>query len=327
MSTGAVIGTGKEAKVATRVPRVTELTTESFLSDYLGKNQPIIVTGAMHNWKAMEQWSPDHLVHRFGEEKVQIYGDLFRLVNISTLSQYIKQYFGRDAAPSKGSTPYVRWYCHLADDERVPWADEIFVRIAEDWARPDFFPADSFVLPFCAPSETIDPSKDWFPARGLFISARGARTRLHADPWCSDALLCQVYGDKDFTMYEPSQARYLSNGEKTVDIEAPDMQAFPEFHQARAAFEDTLRPGEMLLVPSGWYHHFKSVTDCISLTWNFVHLSRLREFLSYIGNGPTEGELKQLAYAYFDSPSHRSLDGADLIAMLMKHKQTKVPEL
>ena len=320
LSTGTAIGTGAQ------VPRVTELATETFLSDYLGKNLPIIVTDAMRNWKALEQWSPDHLVRRFGDEKVQVYGDLFRLVNISTLSQYIKQYFGRDdTASSKGSTPYVRWYCHLADDERVPWADEIFMRISEDWARPEFFPADSFVLPFCAPTETIDPSKNWFPARGLFISARGARTRLHADPWCSDALLCQIYGDKDFVMYEPSQARYLFNGEKTVDIEAPDMQAFPDFEHARSSFQDTLRPGEILLVPSGWYHHFKSVTDCISLTWNFVHLSRLSEFLSYLscGNGPTEGELKQLAYAYFDSPSHRPLKGADLIATLIKHKQIR----
>ena len=109
-------------------------------------------------------------------------------------------------------------------------------------------------------------------------------------------------------MYEPSQRMYLAKGEKLVDIEAPDEQMFPEFQLAQECVRDTLEPGEILLVPAGWYHHFKSVTDSVSLTWNFVHDCRLEEFLSYLGLGPTENEIKQLAYAYFDSPGHRRLD-------------------
>jgi len=79
---------------------------------------------------------------------------------------------------------------------------------------------------------------------------------------------------------------------------------------------DMLCPGEILLVPAGWYHHFKSTSDSISLTWNFVHLCRLREFLSYIASGPAESELNQLSYAYFEAPGRRPLESSDLLAAL-----------
>jgi hypothetical protein len=258
----------------------------------------------MRDWAPLDIWQPDALAQRFGSERVQIYGDLFRLAGIGTLAEYLQRYFGKESAVS-GSVPYVRWYCHLADDERVPWADDAFKKFQNDWARPHFFPDSSFVLPYRGAPEKIDPTRDWFPARGLFISAKGARTRLHADPWCSDALLCQLYGRKEFVMYGPEQARFLSNGGKTVDVEAPDTQAFPDFSQAHPEVRDTLEPGEIVLVPAGWFHHFNSVTDSVSLTWNFVHACRLQEFILYLLRAPAEGEMKQLAYAYLESPAAR----------------------
>ncbi len=315
----------EQVLVASRTNRVTQLTVEAFVCEYLQKNQPVIITGAMHDWKALEQWEPAHLAERFGDEQVQVYGDLFRLANITTLSHYLDRYFGRNGEPisAKGgsSVPYVRWYCHLSGEERVPWADDAFARLSGDWARPAFFPNNSFALPFCPASESIDPSRDWFPARGLFISARGARTRLHADPWCSDALLCQIYGKKDFVMYHRSQAPYLVSNGRSVDIEAPDLDVFPNFPQAQVAVRDTLEPGEILLVPAGWYHHFKSTTDSISLTWNFVHLSRLGEFLDYLGRGLEESEVKQLAYAYLESPGHRPINSDGFVGSFMKWRE------
>ena len=300
------------------VRRVAQLSVETFLSDYLQRNRPIIVTGAMRSWKALKKWTPHHLASRFGNEQVQIYGDLFRLTNITSLSEYLNKYFGRGgmARDSRGAVPYVRWYSHLIGNEGVPWADEVFRQIADDWARPDFFPSNSYALPYCAPSDNIDPSRDWFPARGLFISAQGGRTRLHTDPWCSDALLCQIYGEKEFVMYEPTQAPYLTAGGKSVDVEAPDLRTFADFPRAQVAVRDILRPGEILLVPAGWYHHFKSTSDSISLTWNFVHLCRQSEFTSYIASGLSGNELNQLAYAYFESPGRRPLESGDLLTAL-----------
>jgi hypothetical protein len=308
---------------------VTQLGVAEFVSDYLERNQPVIVMEAMRDWRALTHWNPDNFTREFGSESVQIYGDLFKLTRIDSLSNYLTKYFGRTDEPGKDSgaksVSYVRWYCHLSADERVPWADDIFARLSADWHRPSFFPESSFALPNCDPNDRIDPSHDWFPAKGLFISARGARTRLHADPWCSDAILCQIFGRKDFVMYHPSQTPQLTDGNRTVDIESPDLQAFPQFPHATVAFRDTLEPGEILLVPAGWHHHFTSATDSISLTWNFVHSSRLESFLAYLQRGPQESELKQLAYAYFESPGRHPLDQTNSIASLIAGRSTQTP--
>ena len=116
------------------VTRVAQLTIKNFLSDYLERNQPIIVTGAMRNWKALKKWTPNHLATRFGNEQVQVYGDLFRLTNITSLSEYLNKYFGRGgmARDSRGVVPYVRWYSHLIGNEGVPWADDVFRQIKDD---------------------------------------------------------------------------------------------------------------------------------------------------------------------------------------------------
>ena len=76
---------------------------------------------------------------------------------------------------------------------------------------------------YCGPVEEL------FPAKAIFISGRGARTRLHRDPWASDAVLCQLYGSKQIVMFSPEQAQLLSDGESVVDIEDPDPKLFPQF--------------------------------------------------------------------------------------------------
>jgi hypothetical protein len=303
------------------LPRVNNLSVTDFVSEYLQQNRPVIITDAMSAWPALGAWNPTYFANEFGAERVQVYGDLFKLTAIDLLSNYFDRYFGRDTDASNkkpgGTVPYVRCYCHLSSEERVPWADEIFARLAKDWSRPSFFPPNSFALPICGSTDTIDPSRDWFPAKGLFISARGARTRLHADPWSSDAILCQIYGKKQFVLYHPSQGPHLVRGGRTVDVEAPNLEDFPSFPQAEATMRDVLEEGECLLVPAGWYHHFNSATDSISLTWNFVHRSRLGPFLAYLASGPAESEIKQLAYAYFESPGRRRLKRADFTALLV----------
>jgi hypothetical protein len=303
---------------------VANLTAEGFISDYVVRNRPVVIANAMDSWPALTCWIPDHLAQRFGDERVQVYGDLFRLIDLMPLSQYFDRYFCHPTTnPEQGkagkSLPYVRWYCRLSNDDRVPWADDVFERVSNDWSRPAFFPRHSFALPYCGPNEVVDPTRDWFPARGLFISAQGARTRLHADPWCSDALLCQVSGRKDFVMFDPSQTAYLRNGEHVVDIEAPDAKRNPDFSQARPTVQDTLEAGEIVFVPAGWHHHFNSVTDSISLTWNFVHQSRLQEFTAYLHKGPPEAEKKQLSYAFFQAPGRKLVNRDKFIGTL---KQT-----
>jgi Cupin-like domain len=275
------------------IPRVSSLAPEAFLSRFVAANQPVIIVDAMRSWDALTQWTPEWLVAHYGEQKVQVYNTLFDLVDVITLERYIRDNFGKD--PSYQATDYVRWYTKFKDVEFF-WADSFFESVAAYWKDLCFFPTRDFVLPACAEGEARSAVTGAFPYKGLFVSGRGARTRLHRDPFASDAILCQLHGSKAVTFYSPSEASRLQVRGQCVDPEAPDIQRFPGFPDAETRYEDALHPGEVLFVPGEWFHDVKSISDSISLTWNFVHSVREQAFRDVTAGPLSKNEQEVIDY-------------------------------
>jgi hypothetical protein len=251
----------------------------------------------MDGWAARTKWTPEYLACELGDFEVQVYNDLFDLVDVMTLAEYLHENFGRDE--DDPSSQYVRWYSRLKHVDFV-WADEAFDRLKNDWSTPYFLPTGGYTIPYCPAPQTVSAADSLFPYRGLFISGRGARTRLHRDPWTSSAVLCQFYGNKQLAMYSPDQAAYLMNGEEFADPTEPDPERFPSFLEARPRYQDTLKPGEVLYIPSGWLHDVTSLTDSISVTWNFVHEARVAPLCIYLAEHPADGELDVVRFFLAD---------------------------
>ena len=280
-----------------RIP-VTELPPARFLAEFVAANRPVIVTGAMHSWKIEENWTPAALDSRLGSQSVQVYNNYFDLQSLMPLKKYFDQYFGRPADCIDGRTlPYVRWYTKLRDT-RFFWADAAFKQLAGYWSLPAFLPKSDYLLPYAPHERTADPVVDPFPAKGLFISARGGRTSLHLDPWGSCAVLCQLYGRKRWFMYAPEQEQYLRNGNKLVDPTEPDLAQFPDFPRAQVTAEFMLEAGETIYVPHGWCHEVHSETDAISLTWNFVHSTTGACLESWLEEEPGDFDRSVLRFFY-----------------------------
>lgn len=278
------------------IERVSAISPERFERDYLRVNHPVVVTDALAGWDLAGRWTPGYLRQEFGDERVQVYNNYFDLQSMRPLGEYLDEYFGKDTNDAT-ELPYVRWYTKLRD-VRFLWADKAFKRFAGNWTPPYFLPTSDYVLPF-SPGRT-DPRHVHFPAKGLFISPKGGRTGLHVDPWGSDAVLCQLFGDKHWTMYHPDEARYLRNDGVVVDPDRPDHDRFPEFRKARVTYDFVLRPGETVLVPHGWYHAVKTLTDSISLTWNFVHRSTSAALLAWLRQPMSE--IDQSVLRFFFGP-------------------------
>jgi len=292
------------------IDRVKGLSSHAFITYYLQPNQPVIVTDATAEWAALRHWSPDYLCEKFGNEKVQIYDDLFFLTKIRTLSDYVARYVSAPTKAAVGSTvPYVRWYSRQNARSQLPWSDNVLDRLASDWNHPTFMPQTELLLPFDSANAPQSPVRDKFPARAIFLSAIGARTRLHADPWASDALLCQVHGEKRFLLFEPHQTGTLTRDVKLIDIRYDvGSDAWKDLPEAPFV-DDCLRPGEIILIPAGWAHTFHSRTTSISLTWNFVHHANLPRFAAYLRSGVNESEAQSLAY-FLDPSSRKGEDVA-----------------
>lgn len=106
------------------------------------------------------------------------------------------------------------------------------------------------------------------PLTSLWI---GNQSRIAAHYDFPHNLACNVVGSRTFTLFPPEQIANLYPGPmefapggqdiSMVDFEQPDLQQFPRFPQALAAAQTaTLVPGDVLFIPSMWWHHVKALT-------------------------------------------------------------------
>jgi hypothetical protein len=277
-----------------QVTRRAAISKAEFIDKHLVANTPLITTEVIGNWDLF--WSPDEWSRRFGQELAQVYDDLFKLIDVMPLSSFVRKFMGNREAPKQsGPQPYLRWYTKMKDVDFV-WADEVFAKISDRWSLPSFLPDRNYLFPN-AYDRSVDPAKDPFPAKGIFISGAGARTRLHQDPWGSDAVLCQLFGRKRVLLFSPAQDNTLMQNGVVVDIDNLEKSLASPASNIKPAYEDVLEAGEVLFIPSGWHHHVATITDSVSLTWNFVHLSTWNKFFRHLTSpAGVESELPVLRY-------------------------------
>lgn len=278
-----------------RMERIEKVEPDAFVRDYIAKSRPVIVTDSMDTWVARRKWSPSYFRERFGNLNTQIYNNLFTLRNICSLREYIDQYFGKERNDSENA--YARWYVKFKDVDFY-WSDAVFEALKDEWSHPYFLPTTSYVMPLCRSPDTVLSHRNTFPYKGLFISSQGSRTRLHRDPFGTDAVLCQFYGTKQLTVYHPSEDGKLRRGKDFVDPLAPDLSMFPEFSTTLAIYEDELKSGEVLFIPSGWFHDVISLTDSISITWNFVHAANRDRFLQEVADPDNDFDRDMLEFFF-----------------------------
>lgn len=105
----------------------------------------------------------------------------------------------------------------------------------------------------------------------FWFGTEGASTPCHFDTYgCNIAV--QLYGRKRWTLFPPSETNNLypnrlpfeeSTVRSSVNIQAPDLHAFPKFANASHLTVD-LFPGDVLYVPHGWWHHVCCCTAALS---------------------------------------------------------------
>ena len=86
-----------------------------------------------------------------------------------------------------------------------------------------------------------------------------------------DNIACCVIGERKFILFPPEQHENLYVGPldftpagqpiSMVDVNNPDLQAFPRFqHAMDAALTATLTPGDAIFIPSMWWHCVQSLS-------------------------------------------------------------------
>jgi lysine-specific demethylase 8 len=108
--------------------------------------------------------------------------------------------------------------------------------------------------------------------KNVWFSAPGTITRLHFD--LPHNLIAQIHGTKRFFLYPSRERRNLYPFPpwsavphlSRVDLESPDLAAFPRLREARGWYCDT-HEGDLLFLPTRMWHYVRSLGA--SVTINF----------------------------------------------------------
>ncbi len=267
----------------TEIERREKLSYEEFAKNYLYANKPVIITDALREWPALRRWSPEFFKQEFGKMKF-------------TLSENVK---GKADYKGNGSNEveytmdrFIDRVLSSTEENPAPYFRNQILYDLFPTLKKDIEPLPEYFQPNWLPDHYMVKYVGEVLNRGaaleLYIGGKGgAFPVLHYDGAGAHAFLMQVYGLKEFIVYPPNQEQYLypspekENLSQINSVDKPDLGKFPLFAKAEPIVF-ILQPGEMLFIPSHWWHTTKMLSPSISISANVVNQSNWHELINFV---------------------------------------------
>lgn len=271
--------------MAFQIERREKVSYEEFAANYLYPLKPVIIKDALRDWKAIGRWTPEFFRGEFGDMKIRIGDDLKG-----------KAGYKADSAPADFTMEtFIDRVLQSTPENPAPYfrnqvLSDLFPSLSADihplpeYFKPNWLP-DHFLLSY------VRKVLNRGAAIELYIGGRGGSFPvLHYDGAGTHAFLMQVYGQKEFILYSPDQEKFLYPSKDKLnlstinDLDKPDLQRFPLFAKAQAT-KFILEPGDLLFIPSHWWHTTKMLSPCISISVNVLNESNWHELVSFVARG------------------------------------------
>lgn len=270
----------KDLYVTSVVPEVDSVPTSlEFLRDWVCPNKPVIFKKAVQHWPALKKWTSDYLRLKIGDNRVTVsvtpngYADAVQDGYFMLPEERFMQFSNfLDTLEGKRKTNGVFY----VQKQNSNFTDE-FVDILGDaetnvqWA-----------------SEAFGKEPD---AINFWMGDGRAVTSLHKDHY--ENIYCVVKGVKRFILLPPTDLPWVavrsypsavyketSPGKFdvmedkvtghvpwiAVDPLDPDLSRYPDFANA-SPVECTVESGDVLYLPSLWYHYVRQSHGCIAVNF------------------------------------------------------------
>ena len=237
--------TGTAPATARWVERAGPMDPAIFRARYARTRRPVVLSGAVAHWPALQRFSPEFFQREYGNRVVRVRGRQYRLGEIVALQQ---------ASSAAAPAPYP---CTLYDCSGL----------LADMPRPECtLPSRhaSSLLPTHV-FDVINHLEVFFGGPG------GTFPYLHYDMLHMHAWIAQVYGDKEFTLYEPGQEDLLYVNPQMPWVstaeDARDFQRYPLLRKARS-HTVIVHPGDLLFIPCGIWHTARCLGPCITVAFD-----------------------------------------------------------
>ncbi|XP_028579498.2 bifunctional peptidase and (3S)-lysyl hydroxylase JMJD7 isoform X3 [Podarcis muralis] len=257
-----------------------------FYREWVCPNKPCIIRNAVNHWPALKKWTLAYLREIMNSKLVSVavtpngYADaVYQDWFVMPEERHMPFSAFLDIVEKKVTSPgvfYVQKQCSNLTEE--------FPELMGD-VEPE--------IPWM--SEAVGKKPD---AVNFWLGESAAVTSLHKDHY--ENLYCVISGEKHFLLHPPSDRPFIpyvfmlhiselypsatyhiaENGSfEVVDDKAaekvpwipldplnPDLERFPEYAQAKP-LRCTVKSGEMLYLPSLWFHHVQQSHGCIAVNY------------------------------------------------------------
>ena len=237
-----------------KVERVTGISSDDFIANYLKPGNPVIITDFVDgNSPAFKKWTYDYFKEIAGDQVIDIYG---------------KEETSKDRVAS-APVKKMKFAEYLDLIEKEPTDYRIFLfnllklkpELNQDIIYND--PTNGKVL-------------KWLPY--LFFGGEGSSTRNHYDIDMSNVFITQYKGIKKIWLFPLSESVQLYkipfNFHSLANVKDPDYDRFPALKSLRG-LEAEINPGETLFMPSGYWHYIQYVTEGFSISVRALPTTRM----------------------------------------------------
>ncbi|KAL2880003.1 hypothetical protein SGCOL_004722 [Colletotrichum sp. CLE4] len=250
------------------IRRMETLTYEDFSENWT--DTPFVLTKHIQKWPVCYEWTIDAISKRYNDVE-------FRAEAVdwpfSTYNEYMNN--NDDESP-----------LYLFDKK---FAEKMKITIGQEegaaYWKPECFGPDLFEL----------LGKERPAHRWLIIGPERSGSTFHKDPNGTSAWNAVIQGAKYWIMFPPTAmvpGVIVSQDSSEVTSPLSIAEWLLEFHaEARRlpeCVEGICQEGEILHVPSGWWHLVVNLESGIALTQNFVPKNQLSEVISFLKDKPDQ---------------------------------------
>ncbi|KAM9294406.1 bifunctional peptidase and (3S)-lysyl hydroxylase JMJD7 [Gastrophryne carolinensis] len=250
-----------------------------FHRDWLNPNRPCVIRNAFNHWPALQKWTLDHLRSCIGSKSVS--------VAVTPNGYADAVYKGKFVMPEERTMTFSVFLDVIEKKRNLPgvfYIQKQCSNLTEEF--PELIGDVESHIPWM--SEALGKLPD---AVNFWLGEAAAVTSFHKDHY--ENLYCVISGEKHFILLPPSDrpfipyelyqpATYQVNEDgsfKLVDQESadqvpwipvdplePDLSKYPAYSQTQP-LHVTVRAGEMLYLPSLWFHHVRQSHGCIAVNY------------------------------------------------------------
>ncbi|RDL36843.1 Clavaminate synthase-like protein [Venustampulla echinocandica] len=254
------------------IARLKDLSPIEFSEKWSDK--PFILTEQVRKWPVFRSWDTESLIEQYGDVK-------FRAEAVdwtfNTYAHYMRN--SSDESP-----------LYLFDRSFV---EKMNLKVGQNEESPSYWIPECFGDDLFAVLGDQRPDDKW-----LIVGPARSGSTYHKDPNATSAWNAVLRGSKYWIMF-PSKASsppppgvYVSEDQSEVTSPLSIAEWLLGFHaEARrtpGCVEGVCGEGEVLHVPSGWWHLVVNLEPSIAITQNFVPRSHLSDVLSFLRDKPDQ---------------------------------------